>query len=1154
MGDRTAADRRPAVVAHLYYPDIGLEIIDRLERLAGKFHLVVTTPPPVDPVIARRLAQWGDRVEIIETENRGRDVGPFLAVLPSLLERGFQVCLKLHTKGRRSPFSLVWRHCAYDALIGSEAVFDRALDAFAADPSLALVGPAPLFVSAATHMLGNAEALQRAAAVCLPGKRLPRDWGFFAGTMFWARTEALKPLLQLRRFGITFGPERRSADGELEHALERLFGLLGAVGGQRTGLMDISTNEPELRLVDRSAPIDGESLTRRLISLKQEHLLDAATGPVHRLMESPLVHYIKGGATGELDPNPLFFNSWYAASLETTLDPKTTPLAHFMRGGWREGRNPSPLFDTADHLARHPDSLNPLAAGLAARRRSPADAPPSKRPRPLAAWPRGPGLSRSADPTAQRAFVASLGESSRASAIAGAKQVSVCIPLLDADDDMLELFGSVLAQSHPPAEIVLSVSPVTERAVASLVRERSIAGAKIVRSSGGLPAALNLALAATTGDFIAYLQPGRRWRPDHLRLLTTLMVREELGAAASIAAFKEGGSIYAYQGQCADLADGEPGAPIDLSALCHARGFSPARSGFDETVAAPVVEFVRRCAASGSFVLAPFVGCESSAIGYTIKSAAEPGDTGGHALATLALAQAMEKAGARVRVDARGAWYDAPPSPATVVVALRSGLRYEPRRGEINVLVHPADEALEHDEAEDFDLVLVASETEADFLRLLTSRPVAALPPPAGEDGGQSRGLSLFPPSPAIDVDGVARGLTGGNLASSLAVFSPATRELLPLFRSGHLGRAQAGRRRIRIIHRPVARGFHSSTYIRVLAPLLNPAMPRAEISATGVNDILGADESDVCIVVRSGIDDAEVADTLIERLRRSGTELIVDLDDAFRLVAETDPWFAKLSARSAVIDRLLSAADQCWFSTERLAEAYGDIARRAEVAPNNLDPRLWRGAGPLPPIAPPSTGALKFLCMGSRRHAEDFDLLLPALDRLSQTAPGAFHVTVIGMAPRIPERPWLEHRFPPSDATPYVPFVAWLRRQGPFHVGLAPLRDTALNACKSDIKFLDYSALGLLSVLSDVPAYHGDAKTKGLALFSSNIIESWHDALHSLIHDRPNRALAEAATNYAWRERSLAGGSVQRNLLLGLNGGRYSAAVRQPAEVQCAP
>ncbi|TIX13430.1 MAG: hypothetical protein E5V41_21365, partial [Mesorhizobium sp.] len=51
---------------------------------------------------------------------------------------------------------------------------------------------------------------------------------FFAGTMFWVRRGALEPLKQLGLSLASFPDEASQQDGTLQHALERVLGLISA--------------------------------------------------------------------------------------------------------------------------------------------------------------------------------------------------------------------------------------------------------------------------------------------------------------------------------------------------------------------------------------------------------------------------------------------------------------------------------------------------------------------------------------------------------------------------------------------------------------------------------------------------------------------------------------------------------------------------------------------------------------------------------------------------------------------------------------------------------------------------------------------------------------------------------------------------------------
>ena len=177
----------------------------------------------------------------------------------------------------------------------------------------------------------------------------------------------------------------------------------------------------------------------------------------------------------------------------------------------------------------------------------------------------------------------------------------------------------------------------------------------------------------------------------------------------------------------------------------------------------------------------------------------------------------------------------------------------------------------------------------------------------------------------------------------------------------------------------------------------------------------------------------------LINRLRAKGRRLIVDNDHAFALIDESHPEYVLYRSKNAVLEDLLAAADQAWFSTEALAEVYRPCCQAAVVVPNALDPRVWRNYRAA--RAPLGTGkTLRMVYMGTATHDADFALILPALDKLAAEMPGRFDLTLIGAVRRPPRRRWLTLVSPPAGTTAYPRFVRWLTPEGPFDLGLSPL------------------------------------------------------------------------------------------------------------------
>lgn len=329
-------------------------------------------------------------------------------------------------------------------------------------------------------------------------------------------------------------------------------------------------------------------------------------------------------------------------------------------------------------------------------------------------------------------------------------------------------------------------------------------------------------------------------------------------------------------------------------------------------------------------------------------------------------------------------------------------------------------------------------------------------------------------------------------------------------------------RKRVGLLLQHRAHGPSSSAFIRLIAPLTTD-LAYGTVDLIMLDDVEDKrlDDCDACIVQRVAVEDMAAALLLVDRVRTSGGRLFVDNDDGFGALPETHPERVFYLQRDTVLRFLMSQAEQVWLSTEHLRDLYRADTARPVVVPNNLDPRLWRDyRRPARTIL--EDGPMQLLYMGTATHDADFALILPALDALEARRPGSFRLTNIAAVRRPPKRSWLRNLPPPRDALSYPHFVRWLSRQGPFDVGLAPLVDDDFNACKSDIKVLDYSALGLVTLVSDVAGYRCNSETDPLFVRAANTTEDWLGILEDML-DAPQRyrRIAAAAEEHVWTRRT---------------------------------
>jgi glycosyltransferase involved in cell wall biosynthesis len=334
--------------------------------------------------------------------------------------------------------------------------------------------------------------------------------------------------------------------------------------------------------------------------------------------------------------------------------------------------------------------------------------------------------------------------------------------------------------------------------------------------------------------------------------------------------------------------------------------------------------------------------------------------------------------------------------------------------------------------------------------------------------------------------------------------------------------------------------------YIRLLQPLTHPAIAGdCDIILADAKSVLDYDV-DIIATHRYAIPDIRAADLLHQHARRSGARLLYDLDDDLLRIAPTHPEAAELRPLAKVVRRMLAHADTVWVSTPYLADALRSTRRDTVIMPNGLDERLW--TGPVLPRRAEHT-PIRILCMGTTTHIRDFALIAPALTRIKKEFGSAVEIDVIGMTAGDSFPEGVNRLGLPNAATQSYPgFVNWMNSQLPgWDVGLTPLLETPFNLSKSYIKTMDYAALGMAVLASDMPVYRGSLADGPAGRLVANDPRAWYAELNWLVRNPALvRTMAAAARPAFLGRATLASqGEARRTALLDL--------LRQPQPAACA-
>lgn len=226
-------DWKIAVVIHCFYPEVLPFLLEKLRLLPCDADLFLSTDAHAKKAqIENICGSWRGGVEVRVFPNRGRDVAPKFFGFADIYQR-YEIFLHLHTK--KSPHGgdplSKWRDYLVETLIGSREIAASNLSLFD-DPKIGIIFPQHMFEIRGILNWGYnydiARALLKKAEVAL-SKNLPLE--FPSGSMFWGRSAAIRPLLDLNLGFEDFPTETGQIDGTLAHAIERTILMFAESSG-----------------------------------------------------------------------------------------------------------------------------------------------------------------------------------------------------------------------------------------------------------------------------------------------------------------------------------------------------------------------------------------------------------------------------------------------------------------------------------------------------------------------------------------------------------------------------------------------------------------------------------------------------------------------------------------------------------------------------------------------------------------------------------------------------------------------------------------------------------------------------------------------------------------------------------------------------------
>jgi glycosyltransferase involved in cell wall biosynthesis len=292
---------------------------------------------------------------------------------------------------------------------------------------------------------------------------------------------------------------------------------------------------------------------------------------------------------------------------------------------------------------------------------------------------------------------------------------------------------------------------------------------------------------------------------------------------------------------------------------------------------------------------------------------------------------------------------------------------------------------------------------------------------------------------------------------------------------------------------------------------------------------------------------------------RKKGIRVLYEMDDNLFAVPKHNPSSLLYNSKKGrqTLESTLREVDAIMCSTQPLADQLRDLypSTPIYVCHNHLSGVIW---GPESITHGRHEKFRKFDSQGqtivgwqgSATHDTDFKMILPALVRIMNDYPKVF-LRMLGNTPPCVQNVIPTDRLQWADGVLFQDYPALLNFSG-FDIGLAPVTDSKFNQAKSNLKWLEYSALGIPCVASRVYPY-ARSIVHGETGYLAASVDEWYTSIKALL-DSPELRLevGQRAKTHVWTN-----WTAEKHLMSwvrAINGEKHARVepVRPPSVTEC--